>query len=193
MYCTKCRKTIRVITKYIDDALTNSLTIANSIVNEIAKVIDNPMFELLLSQLPVGVNTEKVISIITKVLTTSKKVIDCKDLTGIDKVNCLMKSLNLLPKEERNSKLLQLASQLTADLDGKRYTGVVYDTAAQLNYLNEVILSGKALQLDGKERAAEPSIYTAAAAVAANVSQSEKVHAEPVSETPQAAKRTSFI
>jgi len=146
MICTKCKKTVRVISKFLDEQLTNALDIAHAVTNEVAKVIDNPLFQLLASQLPAGTNKDAILATIEKVLSTTNNILTCEHLTGIDKINCLMNVLNILPKDERNSILLRLKSALTAQLDGNRFVPFVYDTAAQLNYLNEKIKAGAGVE-----------------------------------------------
>lgn len=142
MICTKCKKTVRVVSKFLDDQLSNSLEIAGEITNEVAKVINNPLFQLLLSQIPDSVNKQAVLSVIEKVLSTTSNIAKCENLTGLDKINCLMNALNILPKDERNSVLLRLKSALTAYLDGNRFEKFVYDTAGQFDYFNEKIKGG---------------------------------------------------
>lgn len=198
MICAKCRKTVKVISKFLDDKLTAALEIAHSITTEIAKVIDNPLFQLLISQLPAGVNTDLILSKIEEVLTVSDDLIQCKDLTGLEKVNCLMQGLNLLPRKQRNSLLLRLKSELVADLDGNRYEGFVYDTAAQMSYFNEKVIAGANVEKDGEQRT--PEIVKVVSgnviltggnnAVSTSVNQTASTFAQPISETPQAAART---
>lgn len=203
MICKNCKKTVRVITKFLDEQLTNALDIAHAITSEVAKVIDNPLFQLLVSQLPAGTNKDAILKTIEKVLSTTNNVLKCEHLTGIDKINCLMNALNILPKDERNSILLRLKSALTAQLDGNRFEGFVYDSAAQLNYLNEKIKAGAGVeknvdyvevvknenQLNVAQIAEQvfnidSKIETPATGQAANL------FAQPISEAPQEAART---
>jgi len=150
MICKKCKKTVRVISKFLDDQLTDALETAHEITNEVAKVVNNPLFQLLLSQLPAGVNTNAVLTTIESVLSTAQKVDACQHLTGLEKINCLMNALNLLPKEERNSVLARLKSALTATIDGNRYEPFVYDTAGQLDYFKVKIEAGAAVKKDSE-------------------------------------------
>jgi len=150
MICTKCKKTVRVISKFLDDQLTDALEAAHLITNEVAKVIGNPLFQLLISQLPAGVNTNAVLTTIENVLSTSQKIATCEHLTGLDRINCLMNALNILPKEERNGILARLKSALTANLDGNRYEPFVYDTAGQLDYFKVKIEAGAPVKKDSE-------------------------------------------
>lgn len=201
MICTKCKKTVRVISKFLDDKLTNSLEIAHAITTEVAKVVDNPLFQLLVSQLPAGANVTAVLNVIDNVLSKAQKVITCEHLTGIDRVNCLMNSLNILPKDERNSILLRLKSALTAEIDGGRFEQYVYDTAGQLDYFNEKIKSGAPVEKDGtfievvKDATTEANLTQGFVQTENVVQIAEKVlteptHAMPLQSTPIATPPT---
>lgn len=196
MICTKCRKSVRVISKFLDDRLNDALEVAGEITNEVAKCINNPLFQLLVSQLPTGTDAAKVLAVIENVLTTASNVAACKDLTGIEKVNCLMNGLNLLPKDERNSVLLRLKSALTAYLDGNRYEKYVYDTAGQFDYFNRKVNEGANLLTETKETAFEeikPESEQPLASVtsaALNLAENAPSHAMPVSSVPQATPPT---
>jgi len=191
MICQRCKKTIRVVSKFLDEQLNNSLELAHLITNEVAKVIDNPLFQLLISQLPANVNNSHVLAVIEDVLSTVEKVSKCEGLTGIEKINCLMNALNLLPKDERNSVLLRLKSALTAAIDGNRFEKFVYDTAGQFDYLNEKIKQGANVLRD-KEYLPAENVVAIAESVAtekqseqeAGKSQSENLHAMPIAERP---------
>lgn len=152
MICTKCRKTVKVIAKFLDDQLSHALDIAHAITNEIAKAIDNPLFQLLVSQITFasGLPVDKVLAIIESELKfIDKAYVDCEGLTGVDRINCLLNALNIIPASERNSALLRIKSKLTAQLDGNRFKSFVYDTAAQLNYFNEQVKNNRNVNADG--------------------------------------------
>ena len=142
MICTKCKKTVRVIAKFLDEQLNNALEIAGEVTHEVAKVIDNPLFQFLVSQIPHNANTDAVLKTIENVLGRIAKFATCEGLTGTEKINCLISGLNILPKHERNSILLQLHAALAAEVDGNRFEPFVYDTAAQLNYFDSKIKKG---------------------------------------------------
>lgn len=183
MICTKCRKSARVVMKFFDEQLNNALHIAGDIVNEVAKVIDNPLFELLISQLPASVNVEACIKVIEDVLVKTSAIAKCEGLTGIEKVNCLMKGLNLLPKDERNSALLRLKSELTQLLDGNRYEKYVYDTSGQLEYFNRKIEAGSPIKKDGQEFVQNETVVQVAEEQLRK-SQAEYNHAMPIEQAP---------
>lgn len=190
MICKKFKKTVAVTIKFLDETLDSALTIAQQITNEVAKVIGNPLFQFLVSQLPAGVNTEAILKKIEEVLTVTGDITACKDLTGVDKINCLMQGLNLLPKKERNSILHRLNAELTATLDGQRFEQVVYDSAAQLNYFNEVIASGRPLKNgDTTERPVKIVSMPVEDAIK-TLSQVHNTFAQPIREVPQIATQT---
>jgi len=142
MICTKCKKTVRVIAKFLDEQLNNALEIAGEITNEVAKAVDNPLFQFLVSQIPHNANTDAVLKTIETTLSQVARFASCEGLTGVEKINCLISGLNILPKSERNSVLLRLHSALAATADGNRFEPFVYDTAAQLNYFDSKIKKG---------------------------------------------------
>lgn len=191
MICKKCKQTVRVVSKFLDDQLSNSLEIAHAITDEVAKVINNPLFQLLISQLPAGVNTQHILNVIEEVLTTTGDVIKCDKLTGIDKINCLMQALNLLPKDERNAILARLKSAITAAVDGNRFEKFVYDTAGQMDYFNEKIKAGAPVLSNSDfiqpENIAQPE---ATVKSETHLAQSEQIHAMPIQEVPQATPPT---
>lgn len=191
MICKKCKQTVKVVTKFLDEQLSDSLEIAHMITNEVAKVINNPLFQLLISQLPQGVNTNHVLSVIEEVLTTTGEVIKCEKLTGIDKINCLMQALNLLPKDERNAILARLKSALTAAVDGNRFEKFVYDTAGQFDYFNEKIKSGAPVMANSDFIQPEAVLQPEATVKSeTHIPQSEQIHAMPIQEVPQEAPPT---
>jgi len=156
MICTKCKKTVRVIAKFLDDQLNNALEIAGEVTNEVAKVIDNPLFKFLVSQIPHNTNTNLVLKTIENVLGRVAKFATCKDLTGVEKINCLISGLNVLSKHERNAVLLQLHAALAANVDGNRFEPFVYDTAAQLNYFDSKIKAGKPVEISADKNSFIP-------------------------------------
>lgn len=196
MFCKKCQKTIRVISKFIDTQLTESLETAGMITAEVAKVINNPLFQLSVSMLPANSDTTKVLATIEKVLTISNNLAECTDKTGLDRINCLMHALNLLPAEERNSALLRLNSALTAMQDGNRYEQYVYDTAAQMSYFNDKVLSGRKIEIDGEQRPAEkmavvlPALEMIESKANETTGQANHIFAKPIDTAPAAAAAT---
>lgn len=194
MICKKCKQTVKVVTKFLDEQLSDALEVAHLITNEVAKCINNPLFQLLVSQLPQGVNTNHILSVIEKVLITTGEVIKCDKLTGIEKINCLMQALNLLPKDERNAILARLKSALTAAIDGNRFEKFVYDTAGQFDYFNEKIKSGAPVMANSdftqpiNENSASQVLNTGAEFK--GNSQAENTFAMPISERPAEAPPT---
>lgn len=187
MNCKKLKTTMKNVFNFMDEALNSSLILAHSITNEVAKIIGNPLFQLSLSMLPAGINIDVVLEKIEAVLKTTEGITRCESLTGIEKVNCLIAGLNLMPKDKRDSKLLLLASTLTALFDGYRFKKVVYDSAAQINYLNQSFAAGKPLAIDEKERKPfDSGIDLNKALKALTGSQlKDSTFAQPLSEVPQ--------
>lgn len=144
MICKKCRNAVRVASKFLDEKLTDALDFAADVTAELKKFIGNPLFELLVSQIPpiAGVSPEDVLNVIQSELEKISQLAGCKDLTGLQRINCMMNALNLLPKSEQNKFFSSVSSSLALIADGGRYKNFVYDTATQMHYFNYKLKEG---------------------------------------------------
>lgn len=142
MSCKNFRKTVKKATDILDDALTTALDTAHKVTTVVAKIINDPSFQLIYDAIP-GSDKKKVLNVIIETLEKTNKVVNCQQFTDpIDKANCMLGALNVMTPDERNKYMLALKVAVTATIDGNRYKSFVYDTAAQTDYFNRKLEAG---------------------------------------------------
>lgn len=136
-FCKRAKATVKKALAFIDDKLTDALNAALSVTSVIKKVTENPLFKITLTALPPinGFNPFQVVQIINDSIEKIEDISKCRELSGIDKINCYLQQIQGMPKEKQNSILIKLKSLIAEKIDGKRFAGAWYDTAAQVNYL----------------------------------------------------------
>lgn len=142
MPCKNFRKSVKKATDILDNALTVALDTAHKVTTVVAKIINDPSFQLIYDAIP-GTDKTKVLNVIIDTLEKTNKVVNCQQFVDpIDKANCMLGALNLMNEDERNKYMLALKVAVTAVVDENRYKTFVYNAAAEMDYFNRKIEAG---------------------------------------------------